>query len=126
MTCIHCNTYPILISFFGQDSRPSFHPVRHGKTVRSGRVNLVAGQTGCGLKRVRVNRVVGSVFFTCFFFNYLFFIYKENNLYLSFGKSCNKLFDVECIILKLISRMNSVKLINIYSIILKLYKSQHC
>ena len=47
---------------------------------------------------------------------------------LPFGKSCNKLLDVKCITLNspLISRMNSVKLINIYSIILKLYKSKHC
>ena len=43
-------------------------------------------------------------------------------MYLSFGKLCNKLLDVKCIILNspLISRMNSVKLINTYSIILKL------
>ena len=46
-------------------------------------------------------------------------------MYLPFGKLCNKLLNVKCIILNspLISRMNSVKLINIYSIILKLYKS---
>ena len=45
-------------------------------------------------------------------------------MYLSFGKSCNKLLDVKCITLNspLISIMNSVKLINTYSIILKLYK----
>ena len=49
-------------------------------------------------------------------------------MYLSFGKSCSKLLDVKCITLNslLISRINSVKLINTYSIILKLYKSQHC
>ena len=49
-------------------------------------------------------------------------------MYLPFEKLCNKLFDVKCIILNspLILRMNSVKLINTYSIILKLYKSQHC
>ena len=46
-------------------------------------------------------------------------------MYLSFGKLCNKLLDVKCIILNssLILKMNSVKLINTYSIILKLYKS---
>ena len=49
-------------------------------------------------------------------------------MHLPFGKSCNKLFDVKCITLNspLISRMNSIKLVNTYSIILKLYKSQHC
>ena len=46
-------------------------------------------------------------------------------MYLLFGKSCNKLLDVERITLNssLISRMNSDKLINTYLIILKLYKS---
>ena len=49
-------------------------------------------------------------------------------MYLPFGKLCNKLLDVKYIILNLslISRMNSAKFINTYSIILKLYKSQHC
>ena len=48
--------------------------------------------------------------------------YKENNMYLPFGKSCNKLFDVKCISLNSphISRINSVKLINTYSIIFKI------
>ena len=57
-------------------------------------------------------------------FHMNFFLYKENNMFLSFEKSCNKLLDVKCITLNslLISRMNSVKLINTYSIILKLYK----
>ena len=46
-------------------------------------------------------------------------------MYLLFGKLCNKLLDVKCIILNLslISRMNLAKLINTYSIILKLFKS---
>ena len=46
-------------------------------------------------------------------------------MYLSFRKLCNKLLDVKCIILNspLISRINSVKLINTYSTILELYKS---
>ena len=46
-------------------------------------------------------------------------------MYLSFGKSCNKLLDIKCITLNspLISSMNLVKLINTYSVILKLYKS---
>ena len=54
-----------------------------------------------------------------------FYFYKENNMCLLFGKLCNKLLYVKCIILNspLISRMNSIKLINTYSIILKLYKS---
>ena len=50
------------------------------------------------------------------------FFFKENNIYLPFEKSCNKLLDVKCITLNspLISRINLVKLINTYSIILKL------
>ena len=49
-------------------------------------------------------------------------------MHLPFGRLCNKLLDVKCIILNspLLSRRNSVKLINTYSIILKLYKFQHC
>ena len=60
------------------------------------------------------------------YFSHKFF-YKKN-LYLSFEKSCNKLLDVECISLNssLISRINSIELINTCSIILQLYKSQHC
>ena len=52
-----------------------------------------------------------------------FFFNKENNMYLPSEKSCNKLLDVKCITLNspLISRINSVKLINTYLIILKLY-----
>ena len=55
---------------------------------------------------------------------FFFIIYKEN-MYLLFGKLCNKLLDVKYITLNspLISRMNSIKFINTYSIILKLYKS---
>ena len=60
-----------------------------------------------------------------YFSHDFFFFNKENNMYLPFGKLCNKLLDVKCIILNslLISRINLVKLINTYSIILKLYKS---
>ena len=60
-----------------------------------------------------------------YFSREFFFIYKENNMLLSVRKSCNKLLNVKCITLNslLISRMNSVKFINTYSIILKLYKS---
>ena len=49
-------------------------------------------------------------------------------MYLPFEKLYNILLDVKYIILnsQLISRMNSVKLINTCSIILKLYKSKHC
>ena len=70
-------------------------------------------QSGCGLGRVDL------------YFSYECFFYKENNMYLPFGKSFNKLLDVKYITLNspLISRMNSVKFINTYSIILKLYKS---
>ena len=82
----------------------------HFKRLKTG-----SGQSGCGLG--------WPVFIIWFFFNY-----KENNMYLSFGKLCNKLLDVKCITLNspLILKMNLVKLINISLIILKLYKSQHC
>ena len=79
--------------------------------------------------RVRVESIGLQVGLTCIFHMiFFFFFYKENNMYLPFRKSCNKLFDVKCITLNspLISRMNSIKLVNTYSIILKLYKSQHC
>ena len=77
-------------------------------------LKMVSNQSGCKSGRVR-----------SYFSHEFFFIYKENNMFLSFGKSCNKLLDVKCITLNspIISRMNSVKLINTYSIILKLYKS---
>ena len=92
---------------------------------RAGQIKRVASQ-----KRVQVNQFAGRVdlyFLHDFIYIYIY-IYKENNLYLPFGKSCNKLLDVKCITLNLplILRMNSIKLINTYSIILKLYKSQHC
>ena len=71
-----------------------------------------SGQSGCGSGQVELTRI----------FHINFFFYKKNNIYLPFGKLCNKLLDVKCITLNspLISRMNSVKLINTYSIILKL------
>ena len=49
-------------------------------------------------------------------------------MYLPFEKSCKKLLNVKCITLNspFISRMNLGKFINTYSIILKLYKTQHC
>ena len=70
-----------------------------------------SGHWGCGLGRVDP------------YFSHE--LKKKKIMYLLFGKSCNKLLDVECIALNspLISRMNLVKLINTYSIILKLYKS---
>ena len=109
-------------------------------TKRAGRVG--SGQSGCGsngslvktghFKKVKNGfksivlwvRSGWPVFFTWIFF-LIFYFYKENNMYLPFGKLCNKLLDVKCIILNspLISRINSVKLINTYSIILTLYKS---
>ena len=105
---------------------------KHGKMgwSGSGRVNRVMGQTGHGLKWVILSRLkTGSSQSGCGlgwidpYFSHEFFkkfFYKENNMYLSFRKLCNKLLDVKCIILNspLILRMNSVKLINTYSIIL--------
>ena len=75
-------------------------------------LKMGSGQSGCGSGQVKLTRI----------FHIIFFFYKENNMYLPFGKLCNKLLDVKCITLNspLISRMNSVKLINTYSIILKL------
>ena len=99
---------------------------RHGKTGWSGRVRVRSNglwvktghfkrikKSGCGSGRVDS------------YFSHDFFIYKENSMYLPFEKPCNKLLNVKYITLNspLISRMNSVKLINTYSIILKLYKS---
>ena len=75
---------------------------------------MSSSQLGCWSGQVRLTRIFHMIFF---FFN------KEDNMYFPFGKLCNKLLDVKCINLNLplISRMNSVKLINTYSIILKLY-----
>ena len=84
---------------------------RHGKSVGSGRliglrvktghfkrVKKGSGQSGCGSGRVEL---------TCIF-HMNFFYYKENKIYLPFGKSCNKLLDVKCITLNslIISKMN--------------------
>ena len=68
--------------------------------------------------RVGLTRIFYMNLFIYLFLNF----YKENNMYLTFGKLCNKLLYVKCIILNslFISRMNLVKLINTYSIILKL------
>ena len=104
--------------------------------VGSDQVNQVVSQMGHGLKTSHFKWVkTGS---GCRFqvglgrvdpyFHLFFFIYKKkkiNNMYLPFGKLCNKLFDVKCIILNslLISRINSIKFISTYSIILKLYNS---
>ena len=76
-----------------------------------------SSQSGCRSGRVDL-----------YFLHDFFFFNKENNMYLPFEKLCNKSLNVKCITLNssFISRMNSVKLINTYSIILKLYKSQHC
>ena len=79
-----------------------------------------SSQSGCGSGRVDL------YFSHNYLFIYLFLnFYKENNMYLPFGKLCNKLLDVKCIIFNssLILKMSLVKLINTYSIILKLYKS---
>ena len=77
----------------------------------------LVGRVGVGSGSGRVNRVVGQVGLTRIFHMSLFIYFnKENNMYLLFGKLYNKLLNVKCIILNslLISRMNSVKLINIY------------
>ena len=94
----------------------------------SGWVNWVASKKQVilsGLKTGLNQLGCGSGWIEPYFSHDFFFFNKENNMYLLFGKSCNKLFDVKCFTLNspLISRMNSVKLINTYSIILKLYKS---
>ena len=90
----------------------------------AGRVGFGLGQLGCGSKTGHgLKTGSGQVGLTRIFpMNFIFYFYKENNMYLPFGKLCNKLLDVKCIIFNslLISRMNSVKLINTYSIILKL------
>ena len=100
-----------------------------------GRVNRIMGQTSHGLKRIILSGLkTGSGQSGCRlgwvdpYFSHEFFLkkfYKENNMYLSYRKLCNKLLDIKCIILNspLILRMNSVKLINTYLIILELYKS---
>ena len=95
--------------------------------VSSSQVNQVTSKKMVILSRLKTSSSQSGyksgqvVFFPWFFF------LKKNNMYFSFGKSCNKLFDIKCITLNssFISRMNSVKFINTYSIILKLYKSQH-
>ena len=105
---------------------------RHGKMGTSGRVGLgwVTSQMGCRSKRIILSGLkTGSgqsgcgsdqVELTRIF--HINFFFTKKNMYLPFGKLCNKLLDVKCITLNspLISRMNSVKLINTYSIILKL------
>ena len=109
---------------------------RHGKTGEAGWVNWVKGQMGYGSKWVILSGLkMGSGQSGCrssqvelthiFHMNFFYFFNKENNMYLPFRKLCNKLLNVKCITLNspLISRMNSVILINTYSIILKLYKS---
>ena len=102
-----------------------------------GEVGFGLGQSDCGSNKSRVilsglksglgQSGYGSGRVDPYFSHkiFYFYFYKENNMYLPFEKLCNKLLDVKCIILNspLILRMNSVKLINTYLIILKLYKS---
>ena len=90
--------------------------------MANGRVRSDSGQVNQVMGGVRLTRIFHMILF------FIFYFFNKENIYLSFEKLCNKLLDVKCIILNspLISRMNSVKLINTYSIILKLYKSQHC
>ena len=89
---------------------------------RVGRVG--SDQSGCGFKMGPGQLGYGSGQVDPYF-SHEFFFFKENNIYLPFGKLCNKLFEVKCITLNspLIARMSLVKLINTYSIILKLYQS---
>ena len=69
------------------------------RVILSG-LKMDSSQSGCRSGRV-------ELYFSREFF---FFLYKENNMLLSVGKSCNKLLNVKCITLNslLISRMNSV------------------
>ena len=85
--------------------------------VGSIRLPVKTGLSQSGYWSSQVNPYFSHEFF--------FFFFNKEHMYLPFRKSCNKLLNVKYIILNspLISRMNSVKLINIYSIILKLYKS---
>ena len=69
-------------------------------------------EIGFGLIGLRVRS--GWIGLTPYFsheFFFIFYFYKENNMYLLFGKLCNKLLDVKCIIWNssLILRMNSVQ-----------------
>ena len=111
--------------------------LRHGKAGGSGRVRVRIGSIGLWVKRVILSGLksgsgqsgymLGRVdpYFSYEFFIFIFYFYKENNMHLPFEMLCTKLLDVKCIILNSppILRMNPVKLINTYSIILKLYKS---
>ena len=101
-----------------QNGRVGLGQSGHGsKWVILSELKTGSGQSGCGSGWV-------DPYFSHEIFYFLFF-YKENNIYLPFGQLCNILLDVKCIILNslLILRINSVKLINTYTIILKLYKS---
>ena len=89
--------------------------IRHGKMSGPDQVNQVAGQTGFGSKRIILSELkTGLGQSGCGsgqvdpYFSHEFFFFKENNMYLPFRKSCNKLLDVKCITLNspLISRMN--------------------
>ena len=68
-------------------------------------VKTSSSQSDCESGQVGLTHIFHMIFF--------FLIYKENNIYLPFGKLCNKLLDVKCIILNspIISRMNSVNLL---------------
>ena len=86
--------------------------------VGSGRIGFGLDQLSCGSKTGHFKLVkngfglirlrVGSdwVGLTCIF--HMNFFFKENNMYLPFRKSCNKLLDVKCVTLNspLISRTN--------------------
>ena len=81
-------------------------------------LKMGSDQSSCKLGQI-------DPYFSHEYFFLISYFYKENNMYLSFKILCNKLLNIKYIILNspLILRINSVKLINTYSIILTLYKS---
>ena len=80
---------------------------RHGKTSKAGRVQVESIELQ--VKQVADQKMVilielktsssqlgcGSGWIDPYFSHDFFFFFKENNMYLSFEKSCNKLLDVK-------------------------------
>ena len=84
---------------------------KHGKMGRFGQVNRITGQKMVilsGLKRGLDQSGCGLGWVDLYFSHGFFFFNYKKNMYLPFGKSCNKLLDVKCITLNspLISKMN--------------------
>ena len=75
-------------------------------------LKMGSSQSGCGLSRVD-------------HFSHIYIYFKENNMYLQFGKSCNKLLDIKCITLNspLLSRTNfdNSLILHMYIIMRKYY-----